>query len=210
MTIVNGYVTLEELQGHLSGQGFPTEPSPENLTNMEIAINAVSRLIDDYAGTRYYAATETKTFRARFWDLLEIPDLVALDSLKTDENADGVFEYTWDAGDYWLEPVNAQNSVDPAQKRPYRQIRVNPDGNYAFPVNGRYSVEITGDWGYSTTPPAMVKQICLLMANRIFRRKDAIFGVAGSPQLGVQVVQARIKQDSDIVLMLEMLDRRGL
>jgi hypothetical protein len=47
------------------------------------------------------------------------------------------------------------------------------------------------------------------MAHRLWMRKDAIFGVAGTPGLGVTVVQAQIREDADILAMLAGIDRRG-
>lgn len=210
-TITNGYLTLDELKAHLSsGSNMPTTYTPRDEQNMAFAIEAMSRVMDSLAETTFYARTETRYFTAAAFDLLYIDDLISVTSLKTDDNGDGVYEYTWSTSDYWLEPKNARVNADAEQMKPYRQIRVNPNGNYTFPVNVRYGVEIDGSWGYTIAPTPAVKQAMLLAANRIFRRKDAIFGVAGTPALGVTVVRARIEQDTDIMYLLKNgIDYRG-
>jgi len=214
----NGYITLVELQEHLHSNGQPTEFRQADIDNMNLAIDAISRWIDEHCETTFYGRTETRILTAQFNDLLWLEDdLISVTTLRTDEDYDGTFEVTWTASDYWLEPRNARAMSNEADKEPYRQIRINPNGNYGFPTT-RHSVELAGVWGYTdgiddngdpTDVPPYVKNACLLMANRVFSRKDAIFGVAGTPQLGVQVVRARIEQDTDIQNLLEAVNKRG-
>ncbi len=218
MAISNGYITIKELQGHLHGDGMPTTYTAEDVSNMEIAIEAISRLIDEKFDTTFYARTETRYFTPQFTDLMWLDsDLISITSLKSDDNLDNVFETTWATGDYWLEPRNARVKTNEADKKPYRQIRVNPNGDNSF-LRDCYSIEIVGSWGYTagidgdgepTQVPPFVKNAVLLMANRTYRRKDAIFGIAGTPALGVVTVRARIKEDSDIMNLLTGIDKRG-
>jgi len=206
MTITNGYITLKELKGHLASSGLPTEFTPEEEKQMEIAIEACCRFVDDHHDTNFYGETGTKYYTSSQPDLLWIDDLVSLTTLKTDEDGDGVYENNWTSSDYWLEPRNAQVFTEP---RPYRQIRINPNGDYSFPTAIRYGVEIAGDWGYSSSAPKVIKEAVLLMSNRIYRRKDAIFGVSGTAGLGVTVVKAKIQEDSDIIKLLQGVDLRA-
>ena len=208
MAIVNGYIALTELQGHLHSNGMPVTFTPADVVNMELAIEAVSRLVDQKSGTTFYARTETRNFTADYHDLLYVDDLISVTTLKTDDNDDGTYEVTWTTSDYYLEPKNARMKSAEGEKEPYRQIRVNQNGDYSFPTS-YYGIEIAGSWGYTTTPPDYVKQVVMLMANRIYRRKDAIFGVSGTPQLGVMTVQARIQEDTDIVKLMSGLNTRG-
>ncbi len=203
--ITNGYCTLSELKGHIIANGGG-DFTPEDDTNLEIAINAVSRWLDNHFDTSFYARTETRYYDAQWYDLLYVDDLLTVTTLKTDEDEDGNYETTWANTDYWLEPRNAATN-----KRPYRQIRQRATGDYSFPVGVEYGVEITGAWGYCTEAnrPAEIKQFTLLMSHRLWKRKDAIFGVAGTPALGVQIIQARITADEDLMLLLTGIDRRG-
>ena len=75
-------------------------------------------------------------------------------------------------------------------------------------------VQLVGSFGYSSgtsaSAPAPVKQACLLVAHRLWRRKDAIFGVAGTPGLGVTTIQAQIPRDADVMEMLKGVELRVL
>lgn len=201
MTIANGYATVEELQAALDPTGAASFAAAEHGL-MEVAIEAASRWVDETTGSRFYLTVGPRVYTADWYDLLYIDDATAVTAVKTDENGDGVYETVWSASDYVLEPRG-----NPGQGRPYRQIRINRElGRHAFPrLSG--GVEVTGSFGYGVAP-AVVKQACLLVAHRLYRRKDAIFGVAGTPGMGVTVVQAKITADSDVMALLQALDRR--
>lgn len=203
MAITNGYATLAEIKAHIDPKGNATWAADEE-TLLERAVEAASRWIDERTGCRFYASAETRYYTATFGDLLYIDDLISVTTLKTDENDDGTYEVTWDATDYHLEPRNAA-----LESRPYRQIRTTSDGDYSFPTGVRYGVELVGSFGYAATAPTAIKQACLLLAQRLWKRREAIFGVAGSTSFGVAVVQAHIQRDGDILALLEAVDRRG-
>lgn len=215
MSIKNGYILVAELKEHVMANTGGTF-TPEDTVNMETAIEAASRFIDDHMDTNFYGATETRYFTAVWNDLLYIDDLISITTLKTDENDDGTYEVTWTSSDYYLEPRNARVKTNTRDMKPYRQIRINQNGDYYFPTN-TYGVEIAGVWGYTTgissgdpaEVPPPIRQATLLLAHRLWKRKDAIFGIAGAPALGVQVVQAKIQMDSDIQQMLSAMDMRG-
>lgn len=198
------YASIEQLQGHIDSTGGVSWNAAD-LDNMTLALEAASRWLDERLDTHFRAVEETRFYTARWYDLLMIDDLVSLTSLKTDDDDDGVYETIWTSADYRLAPSNAA-----ANNRPYREIwRSKGGGNYAFPTRVDDGVEVTGLFGYAAEPPAPIQQACLLMAHRLWTRKDAIFGVAGTPGLGVTVVQARIQDDADILAMLRGIDRRG-
>jgi hypothetical protein len=58
------------------------------------------------------------------------------------------------------------------------------------------------------TPPEAVREACLLLAARLWNRKDAVFGVKGPSQFG-QVVE-KVPDDPDVVGLLIEYRRRGL
>ena len=61
-------------------------------------------------------------------------------------------------------------------------------------------VEIIGKFGYSSTTPANIEEACLLMAERLFKRKDAVFGITGSPEMGV--LRQILRDDPEIKTLL--------
>lgn len=194
MTITNGYCTLADLKARLF-TGTPTVDATRD-TILEDVIEAASRWIDDQCGRRFYTASETRTYTAQDYDLLFIDDLVSVTTLKTDEDEDRTYETTWATTDYDLEPENAA-----LRGAPYTMIRITPDGDYSFPVGVRRGVQIAGSFGYASTVPDPVKQACLMQAARLYKRKDAILGVAGVGQLGQQTVQ-RVPSDDEIMELL--------
>lgn len=202
MTITNGYATLADLEAFIDPNASASFTERDRNT-METCIEAASRWIDGELDARFYASTETRYYTPRWHDLLHINDLLSVTTLKTDDDDDATYETTWAATDYVLEPRNANTDG-----RPYRQIRITTSGDYSFPTGVRDGVEIVGSFGYASTAPTAVKQACLMLALRLYRRRDAIFGVAGSPALGVEVVQAQIRRDTDIMDLLRSVDRR--
>ena len=109
-------------------------------------LEAASRWIDTYCNRHFYLLQATRRFSGRRM-AVAAPDLVRLDSLKADRNGDGVFETALSAGDYRLEPANA----DPSHPWGFPYQRIVAPGGLAqrggFPT-GAAAVEITGAWGY--------------------------------------------------------------
>jgi hypothetical protein len=68
-------------------------------------------------------------------------------------------------------------------------------------------VKVTGKFGWQAVP-SKVKTACLIQAERLFKRKDAPFGVIGSAEMGqLQVIP---KLDPDFYILLEDYVRYGI
>ncbi len=201
MTPTNGYATLAELKLRLWPTGTLDATYDSALDQL---ITAASRRIDETCSPfRFYAASETRTFKAEFADLLFIPTgLLSVTTLRTDEDGDRVYERTWATTDYDLEPENA--ALD---GKPYTRLATTPNGLYQFPVGVPKGVQLAGSFGYATTAPALIAEACLLQSMRWWKRKDAIFGVVGSAEMGQLVVIPKL--DPDVELMLRPF-MRGL
>lgn len=92
----------------------------------------------------------------------------------------------------WL-PTNADKIG-----RPYTRV--------VLPSSGT-TVEITGLWGWTAVPDEVV-EATLLQASRFTTRRDAPWGIAGSPDMGSQVrLLARV--DPDVAVQLAGLVRLG-
>jgi hypothetical protein len=190
MSITNGYATLAEAKARLS-----VSDDADN-TALEQIVEAVSRLIDAYCSRCFYvdSADATRYFTPEYSDRLEADDLVSVTSLTVDEDGDRTYERTWATTDYDLIPFNAALLGEP-----YTALELPPTGRYAFPVGRAKSVKIVGKWGYPAVP-VTVREACLLQTARLFKRKDAIFGVAGPGELGQMI--AITKLDPDVALLL--------
>lgn len=196
MAITNGYCTLAQLQARLNIEDTIDD------TVLEQVITAVSRLIDAYCGRRFYAATETRYYSPKHADWCPVDDLLAVTTLSTDDAGNRTWSTTWAATDYDLVPPNAV--VDGG---PYTAVETAPGGRYSLPSITR-GLKIAGSFGYSATTPAVVREAALLQATRVFKRRDAPFGIMGSFDLGqLQTIQ---RIDPDVAMMLQGVIRYNM
>jgi len=195
------YCTVSDLRSRLN------QTSTAGDTILSSIILSVSRWIEDSTKRRFHILAETRYYSAEDFVDLWIDDCISISSLKTDDNADGVYETTWAATDYKLLPSNAL-----LDGMPYSQIRIATNGNYAFPRGILEGVQLVGSFGYcsSTTSgrATLVREACLLQAERIFKRKDSPLGVSGLSPLGAQTLKIPGDGlDPDIAEMLVGLRR---
>lgn len=190
------YASVPELKSRLGISSTDTDDD-EKLSGV---LNAISRAIDWRCNRRFYTTTadETRYFTAEYGDRLDPGDLLSITTLKTDDDEDGTYEVTWtEDTDYYLLPLNA--ALD---EKPYTKIVVSPlTTDAAFPVDLLKGVQIVGTWGYWTSVPENIREATLLAAERLFKRKDAIFGITGSPELGM--LRRIVTLDPDVQLLLD-------
>lgn len=191
------YATLGELQARLDEDGLASTSARD--ANLERALESASRQIDGMTGDFFYPlAAATYTLSTDDTGFLSVPSLRTITSLATDDNGNRTYTTTWAATDYDLEPENAT-----IYGRPYTGIRLAPNGRYTFPRLAR-SVRIVGDWGWATVPGA-IKEACLILASRLYTRKDAPFGIAGAQGVGELTLIS--KQDPDVVNLIQPFRR---
>lgn len=163
---------------------------------LSAAIMGVSDWIEHYTGRRFIATSETRYYTAQSGTIVLVDDVLSVSTLTTDDNDDRTYSTSWASTDYDLMPYNAGTDGEP-----YTWIEATRNGNYRFNLIPR-GVGITGVFGYTLTPPFAIVEAATLATMRLWKRKDAIFGVAGAPALGVQVVAAQIQQDADVLMLL--------
>lgn len=202
-TLKDAYISLPDLKRRLDISDAQDD------TPLESVINAASRWVDARCGRRFYTVTETRYYTPNNSQDLLVYDIAVnastglpeITSIKTDEDADRVYENTWASSDYFTLP-RTPNLLGGVYE-PVTEIEADLyNGDYAWPTGLRDSVEITAKFGYSDTVPAEIVEACTLYAMRIWKRKDAIFGIAGTAGLGVQTVTAQVKNDNDLMGML--------
>jgi len=177
VTITNGYATLADIKSLLR---INVDDTTDDAA-LERCITAASRRIDSKCARRFYADANAtaRTYVATSSYRVDIDDVSSLTGfiVKTDDNADGIFETTWAAADYQVEPLNAI-----AEGEPVRRV-ISIDGvwpSWQAPA----PVQITAKWGWPAVP-AEVGEACLLLAGQLFKRQDSLLGVAGFGDLGV-------------------------
>jgi hypothetical protein len=157
-----------------------------------MAVESASRLIDGYAARIFYSAgTATRYFVAQDDFNVEVDDLAnGTVTITTAQDADGVFDTTWAAGDYQLEPLNG---VLDGMAWPYTNIRA--VGTYLWPITGGEAlIKVQGTFGWPATPIA-IKQACIIQASRIFKRLDSPLGIAGWGDMGAIRVSSQLDPD---------------
>lgn len=164
MTWAPDYCTLAELKDNIGIE--------DNIDDARVAlwITTVSRNVDDFCSRqfgqtaledRYYPTFYDRHQCAWFAELDDIQDVTGL--AFTNEDATAV-----DSGDYVLLPRNAA-----AKGRPYERVKLTSWSGGELTGNGK--------WGWSAAPSA-VKVGLFLQGKRLAKRKEAPFGISGSPQ----------------------------
>ena len=186
------YGTLAELKDRLDIES--TETTHDQI--LGAVLEAASRAIDGICGWRFYTTTsdETRYYTGEWGDQFFCDDpIVSITTLKTDDDGDRTYDETWTTDDYDPMPYNAATD-----NRPYTWLEVTPNGDYTFPTS-RKGIQIVGKFGWPELPSA-IKDATLLLAEKIFSRKDAIFGVMGSPELGT--LREIVKNDPELMILL--------
>ena len=194
MAITNGYTTLEEYK-----ERFDVGDHDDD-SDIESVITTVSRAIDKICWQRFYTTDddETRYFSADWGDWLRLPErIVSINTLKTDNDNDRVYENEWLTTDYDKMPFNAALDGEP-----YRWIEVTPNGSYRFPKGVAKGVEISGKFGWSSAPEGIVNA-CLLGSHLLQSRRNSPYGVSGAAAVGqlTGIIQS-MKQDPYIVELL--------
>ena len=194
MAVANGYASLAEVKA----AARISDTVDDAL--LEIAIESASRAIDGHTHRNFYVAGTAATarvFAASNSDFVWVDDFASTTGfvLATSDNLDAVFSTTWTASDYQLEPLNG---VSEGVSWPYTRIR--STGNKGFPYGSHLAgVQVTARWGWTAVPTA-IKQACIILAGRQFKRYDSPLGVAGFGDLGAMRVS---RVDPDVATLIE-------
>lgn len=194
MAVVNGYCTLAELKGWRGVEDTVDD------ADLELAINAASRHIDRLTRRRFYkdGAPSSRVFREANGSTVYVDDIADTTGLviKTDTAGDGTFATTWTSADYELAPLNG---FADGEAWPYTAINASGSA-LTFPTYGARPtrVQVTALWGWPAVPEP-VHMACLILAQRLYRRRNTPEGVAGVGELGVVRLRS---QDVDVEALL--------
>lgn len=191
------YITLAQAKEtlDLTGETYADD-------DINIALEAASRVIDAYKNTRFYPSTETRTYTAsdlEYCDSLPIYDLnnSAGSTISFDMDGDGIYETQLVRDtDYYLEPQNADLTG-----RPWNQVSLRQQAGRQWP-GWKYGVQVVGSFGWATAP-GQVTEACSILANRYLKRaRETPYGIVtvGTDSLAM----ARLgKIDPDVAFMLD-------
>jgi len=157
------------------------------------ALDSATDWIDSYTG-RVFTLDSVDTTRYFYPDrqgVVSVPDLVTVTSIALDTAINRTYATTLTASDYELRPLDGP---------PYQSIVMWPYSSRAFIASEQ--VKIVGKFGYEVDgeAPKAVKQACIILASRHYKRREAPFGILQSTDLGTF---SRIsKEDPDVVSLL--------
>lgn len=199
--MASNYITDAELKATLSISDTFAD------ADISAACSAASRAIDKITHRRFYP--DSDALQVRYYSpanpkRLEIDDLVTFTSLDGDSAGDGTFGDSWtQETDFDLHPLNAA-----ADSEPWTEIIVRPLGTYLMPIGYPRSIKLTGKFGWSVAPDAVVQATTIIAAKLFQRAREAPFGIVG---IGAESAAVRIgRYDPDVSLLLGPLTRHRI
>lgn len=193
MTVTNGYCTTTDVRDQLSDSNTKLSEAL-----LERAVNAASRAVDRFCHRRFWQdpAPVARMYRPTHPWRVDVDDISTREGLvvQTDTGGDGTWATTWQAGDFELEPLNAD--ADSPAFAWWTVVSLGGQQFFALPL--RPSLQVTARWGWSQIPDD-VSQATILKAVALFKRKDAPFGVAGFGDFGAVRIS---RSDPDVIDLL--------
>lgn len=187
------YVTVDEAKEYLR---IPDTDTADDV-RLGLDVAAASRAIDratkrqfgvlEAAAERFYTAQYDCD---RGW-FVTIDDLQSVTDLVVTSSGTPIT-------DYRLCPLNAASEGDP-----WTEVLF---GSTVRPATSYGAVGVTAVFGWTTVPDT-IKDAALLQTARFFKRSDAPFGVAGSPESGSEM-RLLAKVDPDVAVMVSDYVRR--
>lgn len=186
--MANEYITDAQLKLQLGGIDFAT-----NDALLNAAREGASRSIDARCGRRFYAdgAATARVFNpagrvsrnSAGEESLYVDDISTTSGLIVEIGAGTYTAITT----YETEPENAL-----VRGRAIDRLRLPIGGSWQEGTGAR--VRVTADWGWPTVPAAIV-EATLILAARLYKRKDSPEGNMGNAEWGVLRV---VKLDPDV------------
>lgn len=186
------YAEVDQLKMYV---GIPADDDTDN-TELSGKIVAASRSIDEFTRRQFgkVESVEARSYTAQHrygGALVMIDDLMDVTGLTVSVDAAAVTpDRLW--------PTNAA-----LKGQPYTRLWLPSATSCAADA-----VQVSALWGWAAVPPTIV-EATLLQASRLFKRRDAPFGVAGSPDTGSEM-RLLAKVDPDVAVMLKPYARRAV
>lgn len=177
------YVTVADLKRYVRIPAADLEDDAELATAITSASRAIDRSADRQFGQT--AAVEDRIYTASF-DRFRSRWVVDIDDVMTDTGLvvaadradDGSFSTPITA--FRLHPFNAA-----PESRPWTKVIVDRSAAEQ-PNDVEGGVQVTAQFGWLAIPESII-QATLLQASRFFARRQAPFGIAGSPDVGSEM-----------------------
>jgi len=182
------YASVEDILASLPDSEYPSGTYGALIGRL---INASSELVDSYTRRpigAYKVQTDTvKLLSGNGKRELSIPELAFWPPQKVEVTPDG---------ETWIEIPTNRMIPRPFGETPVWQI-MNPD---VWQVGDR-NIRITGKWGYSLSPPEIVKQAVIIQTIRWLKRSQQAYQDVGAiSDLGQQKYVQKLDPDISVIL----------
>jgi hypothetical protein len=191
------YATLAELKDWIDVTDAVDD------AQLQMSLDSATSVIDSMCGRTFALQTDVvKLYWPRSTDVVEVVDLISATSIKSDSHGDRTYATTLEPTDYELLPYHDASGLPSVR---YQEVHIWPTSSKSFST-GR-QVQITGDFGYveSGGAPASVKQACLILASRYWKRHETPLGVLGVTDVGQ--FERLSKEDPDVRALLTVYMR---
>lgn len=193
MALLNAYCTVQHVRDQLSDAG--ANASQERI---ERAINATSRAIEAFTGRRFWQdeTPVARRYRPRDPEVVMVRDIATSSGLIVQTGpGDNTWPDTWTLGtDFELAPLDAD-----ADGMPFAWWQLVAIGGRQFPVHDlRPTLKTTNVGGWSQLPDE-VNSASILKSTGLFKRSDAVWGVADFGEFGAVRIT---KRDVDVMDLL--------
>jgi hypothetical protein len=153
-------------------------PDSEDDTRLMIATAATNRAVVAYCGRSFETTTSgsetAREFVPKSYTICEVDDFYTATNLVVKTGADGTYDDTVAAADYFLEPLNGrQDGLTVPYSRIHGRAWIFPQCTAGFEEP---TVQVTAAWGWASVPDD-VTQAALIKAAQLFKRKDSIEGI---------------------------------
>ena len=172
--------------------------------NIDNAINASSRLIDQITGRHFYKSqsVQVKYFTPDNHYILDVPDIATTTGLivQLDTTDDGTHNKTITLDtDFYLKAINVTD-LEGDNDIPYQTLVIlDKRSSERFDPDIVKNVKITATWGFNSVPSA-IKQACLLQSSRLWKRKDSPFSTYGSGDTGETELFQKMDPDAKTLI----------
>lgn len=221
MADIDAYAQIDDFRLFIrAGDEPPAPPDPDDAL-MALALIGASRAIDRATMRTFRAAaagataryfTADKAYPSRLggpfyvsWQPYDfthaqvpISDLMTTTDLEVAFDTAGDRTYSTAVTDYWPAPTNAADEGNPWTLLVF--------GSSIVPPVHQEGIRVTAKWGWTAIPEA-VTYATMLQAASMFKRRDAPFGIAGSPDMGNEM-RLLAKLDPDVMNLIGPYKRR--
>lgn len=192
------YATRDDLKARL---GIPDTDTRYD-TLLDEVLDEASRLVELETGRVFAATTDAVRYYQALTDAVRLDDTLSVTEVALDDGT-GTYPTIVDPTQYFLEPADGP---------PYTLLRLAPVLAWPLDPAGatwRRGVRVTGDVGACATNavPTPVRSLTLLLAMRLFQRREAPLGLSGNAETGMVRISS---VDPDIRRHIQLLRRKRL